>query len=79
MPALVVRDDGRGISPEFLPHVFEQFTQQEGESGGVGMGLGLNIVKSFVELHGGDVSVRSEGEGTGSEFTVRLPGAAGRP
>jgi PAS domain S-box-containing protein len=78
MTALVVRDDGRGISPEFLPHVFEQFTQQ-GESGGVGMGLGLNIVKSFVELHGGDVSVRSEGEGTGSEFTVRLPGAAGRP
>ncbi|HEX7704861.1 MAG TPA: ATP-binding protein, partial [Thermoanaerobaculia bacterium] len=79
MAALIVRDTGRGISPRFLPHVFDQFSQQEDESGGVGMGLGLNIVKSFVELHGGAVSVTSEGEGAGSEFTVRLPAVAGRP
>jgi PAS domain S-box-containing protein len=78
MAELIVRDSGRGISPRFLPHVFEQFTQQEDDSGGVGMGLGLNIVKSFVELHGGSVSVRSEGEGAGSEFTVRLPAGARR-
>jgi signal transduction histidine kinase/DNA-binding response OmpR family regulator len=73
---LAVRDTGRGISAEFLPHVFERFAQEEDSSGGMGLGLGLNIVKSFVELHGGQVSVASDGEGAGSEFRVSLPLAA---
>jgi signal transduction histidine kinase len=71
-----VRDNGRGISAEFLPHVFDRFAQQEDSTGGMGLGLGLNIVKSFVDMHGGEVSVTSDGEGTGSEFTVTLPLAA---
>jgi signal transduction histidine kinase/CheY-like chemotaxis protein len=70
-----VTDDGIGISPEMLPRVFELFSQAaralnraEG-----GLGIGLNLVRSLVEMHGGTVAVRSEGIGCGSEFTVRLP------
>jgi PAS domain S-box-containing protein len=71
--AIAVRDNGRGIAVDFLPHVFDRFTQQEVSAARIGLGLGLSIVKSFVELHGGVVTVTSDGEGTGSEFTVRLP------
>lgn len=71
-----IRDNGQGISPEFLPHVFDRFSQEREKASRLGLGLGLSIVKSFVELHGGDVTVNSEGEGKGSEFTVRLPLAA---
>jgi CheY-like chemotaxis protein len=70
-----VRDDGIGIAPDFLPRVFEQFVQADGglaRSKG-GLGLGLALVKGLVELHGGTVSVRSEGLGRGSEFVVKLP------
>jgi signal transduction histidine kinase/DNA-binding response OmpR family regulator len=70
-----VRDDGIGISPELLPRVFELFTQDEralDRSHG-GLGIGLTLVKNLVELHGGSVSVSSEGPGRGSEFVVRLP------
>ncbi len=70
-----VSDSGRGIAPELLPRIFEPFAQgwraidrREG-----GLGLGLTIVKSFVELHGGTVSVSSPGVGEGSTFEVRLP------
>ncbi|EYF02505.1 hybrid sensor histidine kinase/response regulator [Chondromyces apiculatus] len=73
--AVEVKDDGRGISPEFLPHVFERFRQAEGSTTRAhgGLGLGLAIVKSLVELHGGTIQALSEGEGQGSTFVVRLP------
>ncbi len=70
-----VRDDGIGIASELLPHVFELFTQAErspDRSQG-GLGLGLALVKSLVELYDGSVSAQSEGIGKGSEFIVRLP------
>ena len=70
-----VRDSGIGISPEFLPHVFEAFRQAESATTRVhgGLGLGLSIVRHLVELHGGSISARSEGEGTGATFVVELP------
>jgi two-component system CheB/CheR fusion protein len=66
------KDEGRGISPELLPRVFDALTQAEPLTA-EGLGLGLSLVKEYVELHGGTVQVRSEGVGKGSEFTVRLP------
>ena len=72
---LVVSDSGRGISEDFLPHVFEAFRQEDmtvtRRAGG--LGLGLAIVKTLVELHGGRVWVESEGLGRGARFFVRLP------
>ena len=75
-----VRDNGRGIAPEFLPYVFERFRQQDATSTREhgGLGLGLAIVHDLTKLHGGSVSAHSDGEGRGSTFTVRLP-AAGAP
>lgn len=72
---VIVRDNGQGISADFLPHVFERFRQSE--SGATrahgGLGLGLTIVKRIVELHRGRVEGMSEGEGKGATFIVRLP------
>ncbi len=72
---VLVRDNGMGISPELLPRIFDLFTQ--GEQGldrtGAGLGIGLTLVRRLVEMHGGRVEVRSEGEGLGAEFVVRLP------
>jgi PAS domain S-box-containing protein len=73
---IYVRDNGIGIAPEMLPKVFEMFSQidagQAHSEGGIGIGLAL--VKGFVELHGGTVEVRSKGLNSGSEFIVTLPG-----
>ncbi|HYQ15369.1 MAG TPA: PAS domain S-box protein [Polyangiaceae bacterium] len=75
---LTVADTGKGISPEFLPRVFERFAQQDANQARKfgGLGLGLAIVKHLVELHGGTVTVQSEGEGLGATFVLRLPSAA---
>jgi PAS domain S-box-containing protein len=72
---LEVKDNGAGISPDFLPHVFERFRQSDASSTRRhgGLGLGLAIVKTLVELHGGQVEARSEGLSRGATFTVRLP------
>ena len=70
-----VIDRGIGIAPDFLPRVFDLFSQadQDLARSNVGMGIGLNLVKRIVELHGGTVEVFSAGVGSGSTFTVRLP------
>ncbi|WP_240787005.1 PAS domain-containing hybrid sensor histidine kinase/response regulator [Ramlibacter rhizophilus] len=70
-----VADNGTGIEPELLPHVFELFTQgaRTPDRAQGGLGLGLALVKSLVELHAGQVSVESAGQGQGAAFTVRLP------
>ena len=72
-----VRDDGIGIEPELLPRVFDLFVQgyQGRDRAAGGLGLGLALVRSLVQLHGGEVEVRSGGRGAGSSFTVRLPAA----
>ncbi|MEO6258872.1 MAG: ATP-binding protein [Thermoanaerobaculia bacterium] len=72
---LRVTDTGRGISPEFLPHVFERFKQADNTTtrAQAGLGLGLAIVRHLVELHGGEVTVTSEGVGKGTAFTIALP------
>jgi len=72
---IAVIDNGQGIAPSFLPHVFERFRQQDASStrATFGLGLGLSIAKQLVELHGGTISAHSEGEGRGASFTVRLP------
>jgi signal transduction histidine kinase/ActR/RegA family two-component response regulator len=70
---IVVKDTGKGISPEFLPHIFERFSQDGAsprENGG--MGLGLAICKHLVELHGGSISVESAGPGRGAMIKVKL-------
>ena len=73
--AISVKDNGVGIAPEVLPKVFDLFTQAErllARSEG-GLGIGLTMVKSLVEMHGGSAVARSEGLGKGSEFIIRLP------
>ena len=72
---LVVTDTGHGISPEFLPYVFERFRQNDASSKRRqgGLGLGLALVRELVELHGGTITAASEGEGKGASFTINLP------
>ena len=70
-----VSDTGRGISPEFLPYVFDRFRQADSSISRMhgGLGLGMAIVRHLVELHGGTVQAQSPGEGQGTTFTVELP------
>ncbi|MFN3792465.1 ATP-binding protein, partial [Massilia sp.] len=84
--AITVRDDGVGIRPEFITHVFERFRQEDASMTRRhgGLGLGLSIVKHLVEQHGGTVRAESAGEGLGASFTIELPraelpAAASRP
>ena len=77
MIELRVSDSGRGIPPEALPHVFEQYWQGKRADGDSGLGLGLSICRQLVELHGGQIEALSEGEGSGATFVVRFPLAPG--
>lgn len=76
---ILVRDSGQGISPEFLPHVFERFRQADPSTtrGAWGLGIGLSIAKHLVELHGGSIVGSSQGPDQGSTFVVHLPVGAG--
>ena len=78
---ITVQDNGAGISPDFLPHVFDRFRQADASTSRRhgGLGLGLSIVKNLVELHGGFVRAHSTGEGQGSTFVVSLPVVAVDP
>ncbi len=75
--SIEVRDTGIGIPPDVLPRVFDLFHQgiERSQAGPSGLGIGLALVKSLVELHGGSVTAQSAGGGCGASFTVRLPGA----
>jgi signal transduction histidine kinase len=77
---LSVVDDGIGITPEFLPYVFDRFRQADGSSTRAhgGLGLGLAIVRHIVEMHGGSAGVQSRGTGHGTTFTIELPLLAAR-
>src|ERR1051326_8401396 len=70
-----IEDSGPGVPPEFLPHIFERFSQADGSSTRKhgGLGLGLAIVRHLIELHGGTVSAANRRHGTGAILTVRLP------
>ncbi len=72
---VTIEDVGQGIAADFLPHVFDRFRQADSSTTRThgGLGIGLALVKSFVEAHGGAVEATSAGEGRGSRFTVRLP------
>ena len=72
---IVVSDTGMGITPEFLPYVFDRFKQGDSSASRRfgGLGLGLSLVKQLTELHGGNVEVESAGEGQGATLTVTLP------
>ena len=76
-----VRDNGIGIAAEHLPGLFEMFAQVDTslERSRDGLGIGLTLVKTLVQMHGGSVDARSDGLGRGSEFTIRLPIAAALP
>lgn len=72
---MTIRDSGRGISSEFLPHIFDRFTQADSSStrGSGGLGLGLTISHHIVKLHNGTIDATSEGIGRGAVFTVKVP------
>jgi CheY-like chemotaxis protein len=72
---IIVSDTGKGISADFLPHVFDSFSQADSSSRRKygGLGLGLAIARRFIEMHGGTISAESPGEGRGATFIISLP------
>jgi signal transduction histidine kinase len=72
---LIVRDSGRGIAPEFLPRIFDRFTQADGSAtrAAGGLGVGLALVRELVELHGGEIDARNATTGRGAVFTAQFP------
>jgi PAS domain S-box-containing protein len=78
---ICVRDNGMGITPELMPHIFDLFVQatRSLDRAHGGLGIGLTLVQRLVKLHGGSVEARSDGVGQGSTFIVRLPILAGSP
>jgi len=72
---IAVRDEGQGITAEFLPYVFDLFARRDLQSGGSlgGLGLGLPLARRVAQLHGGDVKAFSDGAGRGAEFVLSLP------
>ena len=72
---VIVTDTGEGIAPEFLPHIFERFRQADSSAKRMhgGLGLGLSIVRSLVEMHGGEIQANSDGDGKGATFRLKFP------
>jgi two-component system CheB/CheR fusion protein len=72
---IAISDNGQGIKPDFLPHVFQRFTQADSSTTRAhgGLGLGLAIARQLIELHGGSIKASSAGEGRGATFTIQLP------
>lgn len=72
---LIIKDSGEGIVPEFLPHIFDRFSQADTSATRRfgGLGLGLSIVRHLVEIHGGEIKAESKGKNAGSTFTITLP------
>ena len=72
---LTVRDDGAGIAPDLLPHVFDLFAQGERllDRAQGGLGIGLTVARNLVQMHGGDIVAASDGPGRGATFTMRFP------
>lgn len=70
-----VKDTGKGIDPDFLPFIFERYSQSKGTTSSrkAGLGLGLSITHRIVEMHNGTIKAKSVGEGKGATFTVELP------
>ncbi len=74
-----VKDNGIGLTPEAMSHIFELFAQDEGANRESGLGIGLTLARSLVEMHGGKISATSEGRNKGSTFSFTLPGARNAP
>ena len=74
-----VKDNGIGLTPEAMSHIFELFAQDEGANRESGLGIGLTLARSLVEMHGGTISATSDGRNKGSTFTFKLPGAQQTP
>ena len=78
---LIIKDNGIGIHPDFMPYIFDRFTQADSSTtrGAGGLGLGLTISDHIIKMHGGKINATSDGEGKGSVFTVNVPRVSAAP